>query len=177
MPNLCGAKTRAGTPCQKAPIKGSTRCRNHGGKTPKGQNPGNKHAAKPGNLYSKFLTEEEREQFDSIELGKIDDELRLMRIRLARALSHEQARGDKPELDTVTTRQGGGPNTVAKEATLKKRDYVGIIDRIAARIESLERTRVELLKAGEGGGDTPPDPRSFTYNVVDGRKAADGDAH
>ena len=27
----CGAKTRAGSPCQKPPIQGRTRCRLHGG--------------------------------------------------------------------------------------------------------------------------------------------------
>lgn len=30
----CGAKTRAGTPCRKAALKGKSRCRNHGGKSP-----------------------------------------------------------------------------------------------------------------------------------------------
>lgn len=30
----CGAKTRNGTPCKKAPMAGSKRCRNHGGAAP-----------------------------------------------------------------------------------------------------------------------------------------------
>lgn len=171
MPNLCGAKTRTGAPCRKAPVAGSARCRNHGGKTPKGQNAGNKHAAKPGSLYSKYLTADERRLFNGIEIGKIDDELRLMRIRLTRALAKEMANGDKLEPETATIRQGGGPSTVPKEVTTKRRDYVGIIDRITARIESLERTRIELEKAGaQGGGDAPPESRSFTFEVVDGRK-------
>lgn len=29
----CGAKTRSGTPCKKAAMKGRARCRNHGGKS------------------------------------------------------------------------------------------------------------------------------------------------
>jgi hypothetical protein len=33
MPSTCGAKNRAGKPCKKAPVKGRTRCRNHGGKS------------------------------------------------------------------------------------------------------------------------------------------------
>jgi hypothetical protein len=32
----CGAKTRAGTPCQIPPVNGRTRCRLHGGATPRG---------------------------------------------------------------------------------------------------------------------------------------------
>jgi hypothetical protein len=31
MPAICGAKNRRGKPCQKAPVKGKKRCRNHGG--------------------------------------------------------------------------------------------------------------------------------------------------
>lgn len=31
---VCGKKTRAGTPCQKSPIKGGTVCRLHGGSAP-----------------------------------------------------------------------------------------------------------------------------------------------
>lgn len=33
----CGAKTRAGTPCQRRPIPGGTRCNLHGGKIPRVQ--------------------------------------------------------------------------------------------------------------------------------------------
>jgi hypothetical protein len=31
---ICGRKTRAGTPCQKSPVKGATVCRLHGGAAP-----------------------------------------------------------------------------------------------------------------------------------------------
>ena len=40
----CGARTRAGTPCQSAPIRGRSRCRLHGGLSPgapKGSQNGN----------------------------------------------------------------------------------------------------------------------------------------
>lgn len=33
---ICGAKTRAGTPCKKPPVAGKKRCRMHGGLTPVG---------------------------------------------------------------------------------------------------------------------------------------------
>ena len=32
----CSAKTRTGHPCQKPPLQGKTRCRLHGGLSPKG---------------------------------------------------------------------------------------------------------------------------------------------
>ena len=92
----------------------------------------------------------------------------MTRIRLARALAKES---DRPELDSVLQRQGGGAFTVAKEVHLKRRDYVSIIDRLTARIESLERTRAELATKGDGGDGEPPESHSFSYNVVDGRKS------
>jgi hypothetical protein len=32
----CGAKTRAGTPCERFPVPGRTRCKLHGGASPRG---------------------------------------------------------------------------------------------------------------------------------------------
>lgn len=34
--NTCGAKTRSGEPCKLAPVTGRTRCRMHGGRSPRG---------------------------------------------------------------------------------------------------------------------------------------------
>lgn len=35
--NICGAKTRQGTSCQRSPARGRKRCRLHGGATPRGR--------------------------------------------------------------------------------------------------------------------------------------------
>lgn len=147
MADTCGAKTRSGAKCKSRQMANG-RCRMHGGKST-GPTPGNTNAIKPGSLYSKYLTEDEQGAFNDIQLGNIDDELRLTRIRLARALAKES---DKPELETVTRRQGGGPTTVQTEQQFKRRDYVGIIDKLTARIESLERTRKTLEDEGGPGG-------------------------
>jgi len=51
MSKQCGAKTKAGTPCKNAPVKGRGRCRLHGGATPRGAaSPHTKHGK-----YSKYL--------------------------------------------------------------------------------------------------------------------------
>src|ERR1035437_10291942 len=110
MANKCGAKTRAGGKC-KAPAMPNGRCRVHGGQST-GAPADNQNAAKPGSLYSKYLTPEEQATYAQIELGNVDDELRLMRIRLERALKLEKE-NTKPELETKITRSGGGPSTVA----------------------------------------------------------------
>lgn len=159
----CGAKTRGGEPCKRHAVPGSSRCKLHGGGSAKA-NKGNKHAAKPGSIYSQFLTDAENDMLSGIELGKVDDELRLTRIRLMRALARENDHGNTLEVDSekLETGEHGGTTT-----TSKVRDYSSLIDRLTARIESLERTRAELLKANPP--DLPPVAR-IEIEVVRGRE-------
>ena len=85
---LCGASKRGnGEPCKRHAIPGSSRCKLHGGKStgPKDQR-GNKNAARPGSIYSQFLTEEEQADFNAAQLDQIDDELRLTKVLLGRVL-------------------------------------------------------------------------------------------
>ena len=161
---LCGAKTRSGEPCKRHAIPGSKRCKLHGGKSTGA--PGNKNAAKPGSIYSKFLTDEENDTLASIELGRVDDELRLTRVRLMRALARENEFGNTLEVDSekVDSSETGGTTTNSKV-----RDYSGLIDRLTARIESLERTRAELLKTNPP--ELPPVAR-IEIEVVGGRTSA-----
>ncbi|MHB1023349.1 MAG: hypothetical protein ACYC0Z_13160 [Acidobacteriaceae bacterium] len=98
------------------------------------------------------MTPEEQAEWKLIEIGKVDDELRLMRIRLARALRLEREANGLPELDEITENDGGGVTVPRESRKSKVRDYATIIDRTAARIESLERTR-KLLDAGEGANE------------------------
>lgn len=50
----CGAKTRQGTPCKSAPVKGKNRCRMHGGAKGSGAPKGNQNAYKHG-YYTKEM--------------------------------------------------------------------------------------------------------------------------
>lgn len=137
---LCGASKRGnGEPCKRHAIPGSSRCKLHGGKSsgPKEQR-GNKNAAKPGSIYSQFLTDEENDILASIELGRVDDELRLTRVRLMRALARENEFGNELEIDSEKLEDG------EKTTTSKVRDYSSLIDRLTARVESLERTKEDL---------------------------------
>lgn len=139
---LCGSKTRSGEPCKRHAIPGSSRCKLHGGKStgPKEQR-GNKNAAKPGSIYSQFLTDAENDMLASIELGRVDDELRLTRIRLMRALARENEHGNTLEIDSEKLETGEHGSTTT---TSKVRDYSSLIDRLTARVESLERTKEDL---------------------------------
>jgi hypothetical protein len=112
---LCGSKTRSGEPCKRHAVPGSKRCKLHGGKStgPKDQS-GNKNAAKPGSIYSKYLTDDELADFHAAEIDQIDQELRLTKVLLNRVL---MAKADGHDL---------------------------LADRYLARIESLTKTREDL---------------------------------
>jgi hypothetical protein len=179
--SLCGAKTRNGGTCKRSPLAGKNRCRLHGGASKNGGAPQkNKNAVKDGNIYSQFFTDEEKQLSTELELGSLDDELRLTKIRLMRALKAEaeqQEQIDKLELEAYTESPaliGGIPDDeeLITVKQFKRRDYMSIIDRLTARIESLEtrraslvqmsldaeRKRLELdkLKVGDGTGDMKP---------------------
>jgi hypothetical protein len=152
----CGAKTRSGEPC-KTPAMENGRCRMHGGKAGK-THAKNQNATKHG-IYGRVLTDEEKDLWDSVELGRVDDELKLCRLRLMRAIRAEQEAKDQPELDGRTVEPavvGGVPldDEVIEKRTYKRRDYAAAIDRLMGRIESLERTRADLKKSEP----PPPDP-------------------
>src|SRR5262245_47414799 len=59
----CGARTRAGKPCQSPAVRGGTRCRMHGGGAASGALPGNQNALTDG-LYTRNAIEERRQVMD-----------------------------------------------------------------------------------------------------------------
>src|SRR5690606_3084472 len=72
----CGAKTRAGTPCKRAPVPGRTRCRLHGGLTPAGAS----HYNFKTGRYSKVLPARLRERYEE---AAADPELLALREDIA----------------------------------------------------------------------------------------------
>jgi hypothetical protein len=159
---ICGAKNRQGEPCQKPPLEGKTRCKLHGGATPKGI----KNAVTHG-IYRKTLSDEEQALWTTIQIGNVDDEIRMMRIMMNRAIETNAAIRAAPndvknmagfELSEINrTTKGGKQDT---SLTSKRPDTVAIIDRFAGRIAMLEKTRADLIAAasGEGGEDSGPLP-------------------
>lgn len=121
----------------------------HGGIT---KTRGNTYSVKAGTLYSKYLTEDERKTFDNVELGTVDAELKLTRVRLERALKQE-CEVPVAELESRVERDGGGDATVPVERHYKVRDWKQVVQSLTRQIESLEKTRAELVKLSAGGGD------------------------
>lgn len=180
MASTCGAKTRSGAPCKRAPVDGKRRCKLHGGAST-GPSKGSQNARKHG-IYSTALLPGEADSALELRssMGAVEDELFITRLRLRRALVAEAKSiqtNDFLVIDSETQRDGGGAAYAAAETHLKRVDYTAIIDRLTARIESLEKTRAELLKSN------PPEDGPVTkieIEVVSARKngpvSADGAA-
>ena len=167
---MCGAKTRKGTEC-KTIAMANGRCKLHGGRS-KGPIDPAKGAASgvyTHGLYTKFFREDEKQLLDegAIRLGQVDDELKVMRIRLKRTLEAREkweaecrgeVDGSSEETSLVLVEHvdgevaGAEGSTVPVEKKTKRLpDFDKIIDVTLARIESLEKTRKDLLKTDDGG--------------------------
>ena len=75
----CAARNRQGGKCGRYPTHGSKRCHYHGGakaRIPKGDHRrgGPKHGV---GIYRRFLLDNEKESYESAELGTFDHEIRL----------------------------------------------------------------------------------------------------
>ena len=98
MAKVCGAKTRAGTPCQRSPRENG-RCNLHGGKST-GAPVGNQNAVKTGEYQSIFLdalTDEERAIFEKVDTDKqksLDEQMRLSAVRIHRMLRRMDGKDD-----------------------------------------------------------------------------------
>jgi hypothetical protein len=146
----CKAFARStGAQCQAKAVPGKTVCRKHGGLS-EGAPKGNQHATKHG-IYGKHFTDEERDALPDIEsrIGTLTEEITLCRIRINRALAAENEawRLDPNGLEIVKfidkqeTEFSAGPERIHERV-----DYGAHIERLLKRLESMERTRAELIK-------------------------------
>ena len=191
--HLCGARTRSGGKCQNAAMANG-RCRFHGGKST-GAPVGNVNAAKAGAIYSKFMTDEELEILEQVELDSLDQEIKVYRIRLHRLMKAEaeQAQNNELELKTRTTQTpvvGGMPITaeegedeeLIETKQYTKRDYDALINQTTTRLQSLiaqrntligvkldnakKKLELDAMKAGDGDEETRP----IVIEIVNARK-------
>lgn len=181
---ICGAKTRrSGLPCQTPPMKGKKRCRLHGGASD-GAPKGNTNALKHG-IYSDALLPGEEGLWDQLygEIGKLDQEITLMRLRLHRLLrlqktadAADMAGGSSNEalqLQSVQV-QNASPHPLSGMAgkvttvTKSRRDYSGEIRATAKAIADMEARRA-AIKAGTGDGD----PNKTARDIAEALQAID----
>jgi len=133
---ICGAWSRRNQgPCMNHTVMENNRCRMHGGKSV---------LRTPGSMYSKYLSDEEKGLYSNVKLGELDDEIRLAKVQLARAvrLKEEEPNAMVTGKKVITTRDSGAEEVSVET---RPRDYDGIIETRLARVERLERTRKDLL--------------------------------
>jgi hypothetical protein len=84
---LCGARTSDGTPCEKPPSKGRTRCRKHGGASPVGM----ASATYVDGRYSKYIGGELLAKYETArndpDLLALRDEISIVDARIAELLA------------------------------------------------------------------------------------------
>lgn len=167
---ICGAKTRSGQSCQ-AQAMPNGRCRMHGGKAAE-THKGNQNARKHG-IYSDTLTADEQGLWDEINVGSLDDDIRIAKLQLRRALiaQAKAEAGDGLDLDAVIENSGAGEEGgYANTSTQRRRrGYEDIINRLLGRIGDLEAKRAEMMKKQEGLPDDLP-PTRVEVIVRDARK-------
>lgn len=162
----CGAVTRGGSACQKPPLKGKNRCALHGGKSTGPKNPakpiGNQNARTHG-IYSDALADDEKGLWDQVEVGNLDNAIKIAHLQLRRALiaQNKAEGGDGLDLDLESINtlmpgseevdQDGDPMQPRQTTTVqrRRRPYEDIINRLLGRIGDLEAKRAEIInKAG-----------------------------
>lgn len=151
---ICGARRKKGAGiCQAPPAKGKKRCRLHGGADGVGAPLGNRNAVKHG-LYSQYLGPEDQDRWDTIQIGTLDDEIRVTRIQISRCIRELERldglasdAGEHMENDTVTMTvdQVGNKITVA---TKRRKDVLRRYNFLVESVRKLELARLEL-----GGGN------------------------
>ena len=165
MAKHCGAKTRAGGSCKRAPMPNG-RCHKHGGASTGPKTPNTAANALKHGIYAAHFTDEELAVHQELKLGNVDEELRLMRLRLRRALAAEHQANGEVELEEVIERDIDSKIGARSETKSRVRDYVGIIDKTMARIESLERTRL-ILRSELGIDESELDADRLTPGAPD----------
>lgn len=156
MAKTCGAKTRSGTPCKRAPVEGKKRCKLHGGASTGPKKPNSATNALKHGFYSDALLPEERLLYERAEVGSLDDEIRLARVKLHRFV---RLSGSLDLMDMVdgaleiVRKTGEAYDAAAKEVLPydKKEikaaapDYADLIIRQIDLIRKLELARRDLM--------------------------------
>ncbi len=173
MAKACGAKTSSGEPCKRAPLKGKTRCKLHGGASTgphvHADISGNKRAT-IHDVYSRYETDEERAIGKELEILDLFAELRTARLQLIRARKRQSESLLLPELEEEEISSKDG-------ITQKRRvvDHQAIVDRCLARVQSVVRDikaisdhDPQMLKVLVEGGFTNDDHASSPSRGTEG---------
>ncbi|WP_201595344.1 HGGxSTG domain-containing protein [Psychrobacter vallis] len=150
--NICGAKTRAGKPCNNKPIAGKKRCRLHGGLST-GPSKGSKNNLKHG-MYSRIFTDEQLDEAQAMQ-GDVSRELAIARIQLVNCLNHRKAQGDTPQLDEI------------KDETLADEEDEDVVKKARAKDAQRCGEYYDPDEDDYGGQESEPLKRTRVYRARD----------
>lgn len=151
--NVCGAKTRAGTPCQRPAGWGTDhvgigRCKLHGGKST-GPPKKNKNAVTTGEFETLFfdtLDDEEKELIYQMQIEKkklLEQEIQLLTVRERRMLKRIADLKDK-EMTVVSIKKG-----IEKGYDTNIQEMQGVLGQIQSVEDALTRVQEKKQKAIE----------------------------
>lgn len=154
MAELCGAKTRSGGSCKGLPMANG-RCRMHGGPSTGPKVPNNANNAVKHGFYCNALTPEEKTLWDRVEIGGIDDEIRLMKVKLFRLVKLSGSADVAELIDSaieVSKKTGDDPKLGLFDRTeikVKAARYGDLMVQAVAEIRKLEMTRAQINLANK----------------------------
>lgn len=175
MAKICGAKTRGGGLCKKVPMLEKAHCNWHDASTMGGGHPGKAVKGWLG-TYRDLIRPDDLPFVTDIKnrVGAVEEELVIARLQLHRTLQ-AQARADAlPDgMEVYETVERDGNEKLAGRCEVKKklRDYPALINTMLGRIESLEKTRIDLLKAYKAASNKAEE---FVFTVNRARKEEGG---
>ena len=176
MADPCGAKTRSGGKCQKAPLKGKKRCKLHGGKSsgPKdAARPDNTNAVKHGFYSTALFDDDERSLYSQAEVGGVDDEIKLAKVKLYRYVKAANSVTIQEMVDgalEVIQKQGTDMRDIPydkRELKACAPNYAELIIKTLDLIRKLELARVQIAAAKHGGGAGDDLMREDTFITPD----------
>lgn len=153
---LCGARSkRSGKGCLNRAMPNG-RCRMHGG-TSTGPPLGSHNAITHG-IYSDAVTADEHAVWDRIPIEDVDDEIRILKLRLARVLRLQEKHDAEPEntkllelTKSSTSSEHGGQGVKQSAAVERTRpDFHRLILAYTRRIAEVMNTRRILRDGGDG---------------------------
>jgi hypothetical protein len=155
---------------------GKERCRLHGGKTPKGKHNG----PMTHGLYSAALTEAEAAAWDEVQLGNVDQEIKMCKVWLARAMELDSVIGKDPNnltnragLVLTEIRQSSNGENKLTDVITRRPDTAGRINMLLGRIAQLEKVRAELLTAARATGEGIDDKARDLVEVLRAMKSTE----
>lgn len=142
----CGAKAKGtGKPCRQWPVKGKTRCRFHGGLSTGPRDCSHlKLNSRAHGVYSKNLSDEEKAMLPTVKVGDLENEIRLLRIMLLRAVKAETERIETREMVNRELDRLFKDGSVSVEA-LKQLPLCLFMDDKAFKHRNLEKVRKRLM--------------------------------